>query len=76
MMKKINYLFAALLFLGFVSLSSCKSTTKPETQDATTEEVEEVVEVEVETTDTVAVEDTLTKEEEVEEQEAAPEKGM
>lgn len=62
-MRKINYLFATLLFLGFVAFSSCKSTTKPETKDETTEEVEEVVEVEVEITDTVAVEDSLTKEE-------------
>ena len=49
-MKKISFLFVAVAFVGFVSLTSCKSSTQPA---ETTEEV--VVEEETEMVDTAAV---------------------
>ena len=75
-MKKINYLLAIFVFLGFVALTSCKSNTKPEVkEEAKSETVTE--EVEVVKTDTVAIEDTLNKEEAaVEEKEVETTVGM
>jgi hypothetical protein len=45
-MKKLSFLFVALALVGFISLSSCKSTTKPaeEATEVVEEAAEEVVE--------------------------------
>jgi len=39
-MKKLSFLFVSLALVGFIALSSCKSSTQPTTEPAT-EEVEE-----------------------------------
>jgi ABC-type phosphate/phosphonate transport system substrate-binding protein len=39
-MKKLSFLFVALALVGFVTLSSCKSSTQP-AEEATEEVVEE-----------------------------------
>jgi len=40
-MKKLSFLFVSLALVGFVALSSCKSSTQPATTEPATEEVEE-----------------------------------
>jgi len=52
-MKKLSFLFVALALVGFVALSSCKSSTKP-AEEAATEVVEEAAEAVEEAADTVA----------------------
>ena len=54
-MKKLSFLFVALALVGFISLSSCKSSTQP-AEEVVEEAVEEVVE---EAADTVAVEEEV-----------------
>ena len=63
-MKKLSFFFIALSFVAFISLNSCKTSTKPA---AETEDVEEVVEEAVESPDTAAamVDSTATEVEEV-----------
>lgn len=39
-MKKLSFLFVAFALVGFIALSSCKSTTAP-AEEAATEVVEE-----------------------------------
>ena len=52
-MKKLSFLFVALALVGFITLSSCKSTTQP--AEEATEEVVEEAPVD-QAVDTVAVE--------------------
>jgi hypothetical protein len=52
-MKKLSFLFVALALVGFISVSSCKTSTKP-AEEPTEESVEAVEEVVEEPVDTVA----------------------
>ena len=51
-MKKLSFLFIALSLVGFIALSSCKSSTQP--TEAPAEEVVEEVDVVEEPVDTTA----------------------
>lgn len=53
-MKKLSFLFIALALVGFIALSSCKSSTQPAQEEPTEEVVEESSEVVEEPVDTVA----------------------
>ncbi len=52
-MKKLSFLFVALAFVGFITLSSCKSTTQPAeeaTEEVTEQPAEEPAPAAVDTT--------------------------
>jgi hypothetical protein len=52
-MKKLSFLFVAFALVGFIALSSCKSTTQP-AEEAATEVVEEAAAAVDQAVDTTA----------------------